>query len=365
MSAGATPVPRHHPRFKTNNFDLLRFAFAFAVFLYHAHVLSGREELAWLGRLFSADTAVKAFFTVSGLLVFMSYESSKDVLSYAEKRIRRIYPAYFTVVVVCALFLAAISTLPPLRYFTSSDLMKYLAANLTFANFVHPDLPGVFQDNRLSAVNGSLWTLKIEVMFYAVVPVIAWLFTRLGRLPVMIAILVGSLAYGAWMESLARSTGSAMYTVLAHQLPGQLCYFIAGAFFYYYFAVLEKRVAYFFVAAVLLLAADRMMGASFLEPLWLATLVAIFGFFFYAGNFGRYGDISYGIYILHFPILQALVHFGLFERSPIGALALATILLLVCAFALWHLVEKRWLRRTSHYVVASSSDPVAAVVKQA
>jgi peptidoglycan/LPS O-acetylase OafA/YrhL len=213
----------------------------------------------------------------------------------------------------------------------------------------------VFEHNIEKAVNGALWTLKIEVMFYASVPLIVWLFRRFGRLPVMFALFAASLAYGPYMESLARTTGSPLYSVLAHQLPGQLCYFLAGAFFYYYFDLLQKHVAWFFGGALVLLAIDRFAGAAFLEPLWLATFVAVFGFFFYVGNFGRYGDFSYGIYILHFPIVQTLIHFGAFERSPLGALALATALVLVSAYALWHLVEKHFLRRASHYVLATAS----------
>ena len=43
--AGAELVPAQ-PALTANNFDLLRFMFAFMVFLVHAHVLSGRGELA-------------------------------------------------------------------------------------------------------------------------------------------------------------------------------------------------------------------------------------------------------------------------------------------------------------------------------
>jgi len=74
----------------------------------------------------------------------------------------------------------------------------------------------------------------------------------------------------------------------------------------------------------------------------------------FLGNFGRYGDFSYGIYIIHFPVLQTLIGFGLFEANAYLALGVATLLVVGLAFASWHLVEKPFLRKSSHYVVAES-----------
>lgn len=341
-----------NPRFTKNNFDLLRFLFAFTVFLVHTYVLSGQPELEIFSVLLSPGLAVKSFFVVSGLLVFMSYENSDNAKVYFEKRIRRIYPAYFTVVALCALLLVAVSASEAARYF-STDWLRYLAVNLAFANFLHPTLPGVFEGNLFAEVNGALWTLKVEVMFYAIVPLLAWLFRRCGRIASLAVFAAGSLAYAAWMEALAHSTGSGIYTILARQLPGQLSYFLAGAFFYYYLDFFERHVGWFVAAAIALFVLHRWYGFTAFEPLWLAAFVAFFGFFAYAGNFGRFGDFSYGIYILHFPIVQTLVHLGVFGRSPWLGVALSSALLLAAAVLLWIFVEKPFLRRTSHYVLAT------------
>lgn len=339
-----------------NNFDLLRFIFAFIVFLFHVHVLSGRPELAALSRWFSADLAVKSFFVVSGFLVFMSFENTATIGGYATKRVRRIYPAYFTVVVFCALAGALITSVPLGDYF-SGQWLRYVAANLVFLNFLAPELPGVFQDNPWHAVNGALWTLKIEVMFYAAVPAIAFFCARLGRWWVLGGLYILSVAYLLGMERLAGASGREIYVQLGRQLPGQLSYFLAGAACYYLQAALARHWRWAFVVAILalLLPFSRLVDAV-LEPAALGVLVICLAIGArYIGNFGRFGDFSYGIYIIHFPVLQTLIAFGVFQGNPYVAVGVATVLVLVGAYISWHLVEKPFLRKSSHYVVAEQA----------
>ena len=69
------------------------------------------------------------------------------------------------------------------------------------------------------------------------------------------------------------------------------------------------------------------------------------------GNFGNHGDLSYGIHILHFPVIQWRVSIGLDREGPFGALAATLIAVLALASASWHRVEKPFARNTSHDVV--------------
>ena len=181
-------MSKHYGR---NNFDLLRFLFASIVFFVHASALSKATGLISQLNILSADLAVKSFFVISGFLIFMSYENSSSSYSYFIKRIRRIYPAYVIVIVLSAVLGFFLSTLSFKEYFCL-DLINYLGFNLIFLNFIHPNLPGLFESNALSAVNGALWTLKIEVMFYVSVPLIVLLFKKLNRLFVLAAIYLSS-----------------------------------------------------------------------------------------------------------------------------------------------------------------------------
>jgi peptidoglycan/LPS O-acetylase OafA/YrhL len=332
----------------------LRLLFAGTVCLVHIYNLSGYQELAWIGSFLSSAVAVKSFFVVSGFLIFMSFEHSSSIFSYAKKRFRRIYPAYFTVVMICAFSLIGISSKGLTDYF-SSAWIKYVFVNLSFLNFLQPTLPGVFDTNRLQAVNGALWTLKIEVLFYMSVPLFVLLFKRFSRLFIIAVVYCLSVVYSMLFSELAERTGSGFYLEISRQLPGQLSYFMAGAFFYYYLPFFERWTRYFILGAILVLAANMHWSLSIFEPFALATVVTFFALFLYVGNFGKYGDFSYGVYILHFPIIQCFIHFGWFSNRPYLFLISNILITVMAAIAMWHLVEKRFLLRDSHYVAVSSS----------
>lgn len=116
---------------KLNNFDFLRLLFAVIVFLVHSYALSAAEGLGQLSTLLSSAIAVKSFFVVSGYLIFMSYENTADINRYFTKRLRRIYPAYFSVVLICALLGSVFSTYSFSDYWSLS-VLKYICANLVF-----------------------------------------------------------------------------------------------------------------------------------------------------------------------------------------------------------------------------------------
>lgn len=343
-----------NPRLTRNNFDLLRLLFAGTVLLYHAHELSGYQQLGWIAGVLSSAVAVKSFFVISGFLIFMSFECSSSFASYAGKRIRRIYPAYFAVVMLCAIGLFFVSSKDVGDYF-SLAWIKYVLANLTFLNFLQPTLPGVFQSNKLVAVNGALWTLKIEAMFYLSVPVFVLLFRRFSPFPMLALVYCSSVAYAVLLGAAASRTGSGIYAELARQLPGQLSYFMSGAFFYYFLPLFERRAGFFLIAASLVLAANVFVPLPLFEPFALATVVIFFGLFSYVGNFCKYGDFSYGVYILHFPVIQLMLQSGWFRESPGSFLMTVIFTTTAGAIAMWHLVEKPFLFRSSHYVEKTAS----------
>ena len=341
-------------RLKENNFDLLRFLFAFIVFLVHAYSLSGAEQLSILSEVFSSEIAVKSFFVVSGFLIFMSYENSRSARHYFINRFKRIYPAYFFIIVGCAAMAGSVTTYSWQAYFSSMQTLKYIAANLLFLNFLQPNLPGLFEHNTLQAVNGALWTLKIEVLFYLLVPLAVMGFRKFGRLPLLIILYCGSVIYSFGTEYLANKSGAGFYLELQRQLPGQLAFFIAGAAAYYYLPYLTKYGKYLLGIALMAFVVPSWLPWIAIQPMALGIIVIYVACVLpNLGNFDKYGDFSYGIYIVHFPILQLIIAQGGFNQHPWQSLAMTGLLVLAAAFLLWHFIEKPFLRKSSHYVLAN------------
>ena len=332
-----------------NNLDLLRLIFAGIVVLFHTSALTGLPALAVLGEYCNPHFAVRGFFVISGLLIYRSYERSSSVRSYLEKRARRIYPAYFTIVAVAAVVLPFLSPDFPFRTYGVA-FWKYLGANLVFLNFLAPNLPGVFSANPERAVNGALWTLKIEVVFYLCVPVIFALCRRFGARTTIGAIFGLSCLwkYIFWRLSVLDPARSIWYK-LDVQIPSQMAYFCAGILLLIYMAKVRDHALFVSVIAAGAFVLDHLWRTEALDVVFIAGFVLVCGFGRYLGNFAKYGDFSYGVYIVHWPILQCMILFKLTSLNPYMFLSLDLVFVFVASFLMWHLVEKRFLQVSSHY----------------
>jgi peptidoglycan/LPS O-acetylase OafA/YrhL len=309
---------------RKNNFDLVRLVLAISVVLVHVYDLSLAPHLAWLDRIVSGRMAVEGFFAISGFLIFASYERSHSLAEYARNRAFRILPGYWLSTLVCLVI--AFSQ----HHF---QVGRFLLANLTFANFLAPGIPGIFTANPgNAAMNGALWTIKIELMFYAAVPPIVWLCRRLHRDAVLWTLFAFSIAYRILLVA---------HDTLAVQLPGQLSFFLIGALIHYHLAWFQRHGRWLMLlcaAAFLLHAAT---GWFALRPAAVAglTLGACLLLPHLQGP-TRWGDFSYGTYILHYPILQLVVAAGLYVSHPWLALVLSLVLVAVGAAFSWFVVEK-------------------------
>lgn len=338
---------------RTNCFDEIRFLLAFFVLMAHTQALANAQELHWLTRYFDSDFAVKGFFAISGYLVTKSFYSSRSVLEYFEKRARRIYPAYVGVIVFCVLVGLLATSLSVSDFLHSAGLYKYLAANLAFANFLQPTLPGVFSHNTMNAMDGALWTIKIEVMLYFLVPFLVLGYRRINALVTLIlAFVIGFVWYTYFQFGFDHSIGP----VLSRQFPGQLPYFALGSFLAVSPLPVKWRNILMVIAGIYILSGLNHVRpyAEYLNmlayPVFVIGLSQIRQLSF---GIGRLGDMSYGIYLFHFPIIQLLMDRGIYEINPYLGLGLSIVMTLTMAFLSWHLLEKGFLKRSSHYVQAA------------
>lgn len=301
-----------------NNFDSLRLVLAATVAVYHLAVLTQRPEFAWLRSPLLADFAVKAFFVISGFLVTQSLRNTRTLTDYLAKRLRRLLPGYVAVVLASVVLGAAITSWPLEAFVGDAQTWRYLFWNLLFLTYKAMSLPGVFDSgaNVVSAVNGSLWTIKVEVGFYVALPLILWFTRRLGIWPVVTALYLAGVAWRHGMYDLAETNGP-RFAGLATHLPGQLAYFACGiAGQMVRPSARALAVAGAAAGGVMLLGP---VGHALGEPLLYAALVLGFAVHMpYLGAGSRYGDFSYGLYLVHFPVLQAMVEWGGVRARPVG-----------------------------------------------
>jgi peptidoglycan/LPS O-acetylase OafA/YrhL len=278
-----------------NNFDLLRLLFATLVMLYHITVLTGQESGFILFHL--PTQAVDGFFIISGFLVASSADRTDGAWRFYVKRLLRLYPLYALTVIGQA---AAMSALLGLSYpGLWREASLYLAANLSFANFVKPAMGNALAGLPVPIINPSLWTLKIEVAFYLILPALILLVRGYGRW-VLVAILIGSIAY--------RATLGPIDAALARQLPGALQFFAVGAVAHFF--RLERycrgpgAIAACVVAAFLCFGIWDQLPAILEAPV-LGVFVITFAVALPAVHLRH--DISYGVYLLHAPLIQLLL----------------------------------------------------------
>ena len=319
-----------------NNFDFLRVLLAFIVFVGHLGTLSASKDL----KIFEhspIEIAVFGFFIVSGFLIARSYDRSSSLKSYLKKRIKRIVPAYLLVVFLCAILLSLVSTLTFSEYFSNTQVYKYLFWNSLFLNFKAPWLPGVFGNQ---AVNGALWTLKVEMSYYFCVPLLFLLFGKNNKYRNISLIILYfiSLVYLNYFEGLNKMS-------MSKQLPGVLCYFIAGMLIYFNFDKFIQHKHKLFIIALATVWIDLIFDIKLFSPMMVGIIVLYIAYSFkFLNNFGKYGDFTYGIYIFHFPIIRTFTTLGLFEDyNPFVMAFICMLIVIAVGISSWHFYEKRFL----------------------
>src|SRR6202040_458240 len=104
-----------------------------------------------------------------------SYCRSPAPGRFTVRRVLRIYPGLVANMLICAFLIGPmVSVLPVGAYFAGPELRQFLIWTLTL-NPGPLHLPGVlFADNSVGGlVNGSLWTLRYEMMMYLMILALA------------------------------------------------------------------------------------------------------------------------------------------------------------------------------------------------
>lgn len=340
VGAGAQPWLADRIRGHDNNFNLLRMVAASGVLVSHAWPIAlgpGVDEpLERLTGLTLGTACVIVFFAVSGFFITRSMDTGRAGWpGFLRARALRLLPGLAAVLLLTALVLGPLLTTAPAATYWHA-VPDYLLRNLTLARLRY-DLPGVFETVPYGPpINGSLWTLFYEVACYGLV-LLAGVTGLLRRRRLALGMLLLALAGFLAAERMA------LPGRLEHLVQLGLPFALGGSAWLWRDRVpaspgLAAGLALATAAAIWLLGTGHPLVAL-LRVLTLSYASLWFGFARtpWLRPYNRLGDYSYGMYVYAFPVQQLMAQLGF--RDPLGNIAAALPVVLVCAILSWYLVE--------------------------
>lgn len=323
-----------------NMYDLFRILATIQVAVGHINThVPGLQLPDGAVALLSGFPGVPIFFAMAGYFACQSLEK-KPPMAFLKTKFFRLYP-WLIIIQLCSLLLIGISTPNFSWNMTPADLLKWVVLCYT---------PPIMSGFGGGVINGALWTIPVEVMFYClmavVYPRIKWTKKKL---------------WAAFAVSLATAIGIHVMTLLNVPYVGMLritpipylYIFVLGGLMYWYKDAVrtkirpKRKLAVVCIIAVLIL---------YLAVCWIVPVDKIV-------SFGRYGvlrgllipgmvlilgqmakirckhDYTYLVYLLHMPVICCIKQFclSLPFTSILASYALIIGGLFAASFALVHL----------------------------
>jgi peptidoglycan/LPS O-acetylase OafA/YrhL len=282
---------------------------------------------------------VNLFFMISGFVIFMTLERTKQPMDFVVSRFSRLFPAYWVAVAVTFGVVLVLGL--PGKEVSWSQALANLSMVHSFFNVPH--------------VDGVYWTLEVELLFYA------WSF----------------LAYRLrWLHR--------VHALLLAAMALRLAYFVAAEFFHVDLPWIVSRylilnfIAWFALGVMVYRLSGRVATGStttradlgvmacaigllsVVHTPWIGLLAFVLSGLLWGAASGRLpwlgnrlflglGIISYTLYLVHenlgWAVMRPLQSAG---WSSLSSIAVALTLSLVLATALTLLVERpamAWIRR--------------------
>ncbi|AFL82393.1 putative acyltransferase [Aequorivita sublithincola DSM 14238] len=298
------------------NLDPLRFFLASIVLLFHLPQLSANQGLPYFDGLpifHRGLEAVYMFFVLSGFLIIRLIYRAKlkgtfSIKDFYIRRILRIFPLYYLVLGFGLVFYNVILPFLNIPFEINYTWKEAFLYNVFF-------LPNVFAKiYEPGGIIEILWSIGIEEQFYLVIAPLLFLINVKWILRVLSLLLLGYfiLYWSDVFEILRKYTFVFFYLfsggVIAILEERKMLEFLKRSWFFPFIIC---------VATLLYFVTDWFL----LEAMWLRSLLtcSLFGFFIHSLAFNNrgvevnskilnhLGSISYGIYMFHAIVLNAVV----------------------------------------------------------
>lgn len=276
-----------HISYQKNSFDSLRYYAAFAVMLLHYSgfwLMSSNSSSSFfieeLRKVLLCFPGVVVLFTISGFLITASLERTNSKKIFFKKRIFRLFPELW----ICTIFNLVILSIFASDYFDRSILLWLFSQIFGIAY-----TPNCMKEFATGSINGALWTIFVELQLYVVTCCLYPFLKKLSYIGwgvVLVLFTAMNLIIGAWFPVLP-SIGQKI--VERTFLPYGIWYLILYVF--------VKQPGYYCGILTSIFCPLIVIGLAYWLPPFRIKL-----------------DLSYGMFLYHWMVLNIFVHFGWLSR---------------------------------------------------
>lgn len=340
---------------RNNNVSFLRFLAALMVMLGHmAYLCDGYHPIFLQTGVHVLGVYI--LFSLSGELITLSWCNDPKPLRYTVKRFVRIFPPLIVFVLLMTFVAGPMLSRLTFKEYFQSGAFTYLRNLRLFPIYA---LPGVFETvPYANVVNGSLWTIPVEIAMYAIIPVVVtvsrYRISESKLLPKLLLVLFVCCvaALDLWTLTRPEPVRIVKYGTDWVSALHDMVYYCVGML--YTFPEVKKRLN-LPLATVLLLALQFSTVNYTIHVIGMYLIVPYFAHSFAYGSsdfafFGKKLEISYGIYLYGFFIQQLTVYLsmrywgGIPSQFMCNVISISVTILVAFASAKW--VEKPLIRQS-------------------
>ena len=290
---------------RENCFNFIRILAAIQVFLGHGITHFELNIAKPIDFFLSILQGVPIFFILSGFLIWNSLENAPNFKIYAKKRILRLYPELWGGVIVNMIVMIIL-------YRENIKFIPFIVFQFTQSTFLQFWTPNSLRGYGCSCPNGSLWTICVMVQSYIVIYFMKkflnnkkekWILT-LGIFTI----------FNIITPYFAKFLPTILYKLFCQTFIPYLWLFLLGGMVCEYFDSLIYYLKKYWSVFILISAFFSYLKIDMgiygtIKSLFLG--LAIIGFAYRFPNIKIKKDFSYGLYIYHMIIINAMLHLGL------------------------------------------------------
>lgn len=319
-----------------NSFDILKYWAAFSVmFLHYTYYAFMEAEQAWgfmdkLRKISEFFPGVIVLFTISGFLISDSMERSDSKVEFLKKRVLRLYPELWLCTIVNLVVLIIIA-----REYLDGSIIVWLGTQIVgIAN-----TPACLDGFSTGSVNGALWTIFVEIQLYLLL-CFGYNFVKKMRIFQWGIMLMGGIGVNLFCDYVSKKYGGILAKLIERSFFPYLIWFIIGVFCFQY---RDKIIQYLrYIVIPLLIVYWKIFPFVNQKPGYYTGITVsilcpfiVIGLAFLLPSIRLKRDLSYGIFLYHWIVLNFIVYFQLLSKwkwyLSFGFFILATLFLAWCS----------------------------------